>query len=157
MANRVTQNVAEVALIPSPTTRVTQVVVEAVVSNATVATPVPGEGKFRVEIDNVSSAMENVVAIITVPTLSYLLADIDFFEQRWYRVTPFDLLGDGIPETISHSYASAASGVIPIPVDPPTSPTTVVVPPEIEDEGYTGEYIDQIYSMYDRPYYLRLL
>jgi len=64
---------------------------------------------YEVDIDSTSSSFgpEDTVETINVTTTSTVLSDNDFFNVRYFKVTPMDGIGPGTPATLTHSYTAS--------------------------------------------------
>jgi hypothetical protein len=107
---------------------------------------------YRVEIDKVSMAFASESVNTTSSNPYYALTDTDFFFQRYFRITPYDALGDGTPATGSHVYTP--DGVVEFNgneaqvVSPPTTPTTSpTVPATYAD--YASDYVTHSWDDYN--------
>lgn len=106
---------------------------------------------YKVEIDKVSMAFGSESVSTTSSNPYYALTDTDFFFQRYFRITPYDSLGDGTPATGSHVYTPAAVGEFngneAQVVSPPSTPTTSPsVPAAYAD--YASDYVTHSWDDY---------
>jgi hypothetical protein len=94
---------------------------------------------YQVDMDATDSTMTHVVNSWTTATPAITLSDPNFFNQRWFRITPYDVLGNGTASSVlSHSYTPTGVvefngnevAVIPAPTTPTTDP---VVPRPLSD------------------------
>jgi len=114
---------------------------------------------YKVEMDATSNAFTHIISTNTVaaPASPYLnattvlLSDPDYFDQRWFRITPYDDLSAGTPTVVSHVYTP--SGVVQfngnevVYVSPPPTPIADPVPP-IGVAANPVKYIEQSWSDY---------
>lgn len=105
---------------------------------------------YTVEIDATDNTFTHDVLNKTTPNQYITLSDPDFFLQRYFRVTPYDVLGNGSAVTTSHLYSPDAVAefngnevyAVPAPVNPTTNPT---VPTGIQGK-YDTEFIEQVWK-----------
>jgi hypothetical protein len=105
---------------------------------------------YTVEIDATDNTFTHDVLNKTTPNQYFTLGDPDFFKQRYFRVTPYDAIGNGSSITASHVYTPDAVAefngnevyAIPAPSNPTTNPT---VPTGIQGK-YDTEFIEQIWK-----------
>jgi hypothetical protein len=65
--------------------------------------------KYKLEVDDTSSSFASLIFDVNDVIHPFLdLADVTFFPQRWFRVTPFDEIGAGTPSTTNHVYTPVA-------------------------------------------------
>jgi hypothetical protein len=107
---------------------------------------------FKVEIDKVSTAFANLSVNTTNKNASWHLSDLDFFFQRFFRVTPGDDLGFGTAVQANHVYTP--TGVVQLTsseaqsVAPPASPTTDATVPS-PYAPYAADYVAASWEHYN--------
>lgn len=106
---------------------------------------------FFVDADATDGTFTHIIWTVKGVGTSYTINGADFFPQRWFRVTPFDALGNGTATTLSHVYTPTGVvefnanevAVIPAPVTPTTDPT---IPTPLSD--YPREVISDGWGIY---------
>jgi hypothetical protein len=106
---------------------------------------------YRVQIDKVDTTYANLSVNTSTVDPLWPLSPLDFFLQRYVKITPYDAIGDGTPATVSHLYTPTA--VVEFnnnevqSVGPPPTPTTdpTVTAPYT---NYPADYIGFSWSDY---------
>jgi hypothetical protein len=106
---------------------------------------------YLVDVDATDGTFTHIITTPQTSSQTLLLSDPLFFNQRWFRITPFDALGNGTATTLSHVYTPTGVvefngnevAVIPAPATPTTDP---VVPTPLND--YPRHVIDNGWGNY---------
>jgi hypothetical protein len=104
-------------------------------------------------IDTVDSTFTHLVVNQVVTGNFFQLSDAEFFESRWFKLTPYDDLGTGNSVIAEHSYLPDAvtalgSNEVGVIVAPASGTGTITVPTQFQKYG--SEYSTIAYAMYKR-------
>jgi len=107
---------------------------------------------FIVEIDSHDSSFAQDDVNQSIADSNFALSVDQFFLQNWFRITPFDGIGNGTPVTLSHEYAPDpvnqwnGNEVFSVP-PPPTSNTDPTLPSTFPTAS-AGDYLEAVWKNY---------